>query len=145
MPRQKLPSTLSRLGQSHSEDSEESRCLLGRENKMRRWRYGWRLSVDSQNNQIEKQQMRKRKHRIQNLYTKIFSISSILSRIVGKGPTILSLQESVLFNIYQHLPLVDKACLSLSCKRLFDLFGTILKRRNLNSRDFYIFGSLFYV
>jgi hypothetical protein len=35
----------------------------------------------------------------------------------------------VLYNIYEHLPLVDKGCLSLSCKRLFDLFGAILKEK----------------
>lgn len=46
-----------------------------------------------------------------------------------KGPTILSLQDSDLHNIYKHLPPVDKACLALSCKRYFGLFGRILKEK----------------
>lgn len=38
-----------------------------------------------------------------------------------------SLNDGLLTRIYEHLPLVDKACLSLTCKRLFGLFGTVTK------------------
>lgn len=124
--RRKLLSILPRLGQSHPDDDEESRCLLGGGKKTYRG-HGWGLAIASQNNQNEKQQMWREIQRAWSFYTKVSSLSSIISR--RKGPGILSLQESVLCNIYRHLPLVDKACLSLSCKRFFDLFGTILKEK----------------
>lgn len=115
-PRRKLPSILPRLSQSHPDDDEESSCLLGGGKKITYRGHSWGLAIASQNNRNEKQRMLK--------------ISSLLSGIfwfTRKGPGILSLQESVLYNIYRNLPLTDKACLSLSCKRFFDLFGTIFK------------------
>lgn len=49
-----------------------------------------------------------------------------------KYPTILCLDERTLHKIYQHLSLVDKMCLSLSCKELFCLFGsTIVRHKDL--------------
>lgn len=45
--------------------------------------------------------------------------------------TILCLDERILQKIYQHLSLVDQVCLSLSCKELFGLFGTIVKHKDL--------------
>ncbi|RLL95226.1 hypothetical protein CFD26_102760 [Aspergillus turcosus] len=46
-------------------------------------------------------------------------------------PAILCLDERILHKIYQHLSLVDQVCLSLSCKELFGLFGTIAKHKDL--------------
>ncbi|CAG8888288.1 unnamed protein product [Penicillium egyptiacum] len=136
-----MPSGLSRLAQSHpdddddyDDDDEEYPSLLGGGKKMICWINSWRLPVPSKNIQTEKQQMSRKKYTVWRLCTKISSISSILSlstrqRFTRNRPAILSLQESVLHNIYKHLPLVDKACLSLSCKRLFNLFRTILKEK----------------
>lgn len=44
---------------------------------------------------------------------------------------ILYLDERIFQNIYLHLSLVDQFCLSLSCKELFGLFGTIVKHKDL--------------
>lgn len=115
-PRHKLPSRPSRLGQSIPGD-EESRLLLGGEKK------NW--------DQIEKQEMSRVKQGVRSFCIKISSIPSILSQIIRKRTRILSLEESVLHDIYKHLPLVDKACLSLTCKQLYDLFGAILKEKEL--------------
>jgi hypothetical protein len=46
-------------------------------------------------------------------------------------PAILCLDERILQKIYQHLSLVDQVCLSLSCKELFGLCGTIVKHKDL--------------
>jgi hypothetical protein len=48
---------------------------------------------------------------------------------VPKYSAILCLDECILHKIYQQLSLVDQVCLSLSCKELFGLFGTILKHK----------------
>lgn len=50
---------------------------------------------------------------------------------VPKYPAILCLDERILQKIYQHLSLVDQVCLSLSCKELYGLFGTIVKHKDL--------------
>jgi hypothetical protein len=50
---------------------------------------------------------------------------------VPKYSAILCLDERILQKIYQHLSLVDQVCLSLSCKELFGLFGTIAKHNDL--------------
>jgi hypothetical protein len=50
---------------------------------------------------------------------------------VPKYSAILCLDERILQKIYQHLSLVDQVCLSLSCKELFGLFGTIAKHKDL--------------
>jgi hypothetical protein len=116
--RRKLPSILPRLIQSHPDDDEESRCLLGGGKKIAYWGHGWGLAVASQNNRNEKQPM-----------LKITSVLSVIFWFTRKGPGILYLQESVLYDIYKYLPLVDKACLSLTCNRFFGLFATILKEK----------------
>lgn len=46
-------------------------------------------------------------------------------------PAILCLDACTLQKIYQYLSLVDRVCLSLSCKELFALFGTIVKHKDL--------------
>ena len=115
-PRYKLSSRPSRLGQRVPRD-EESNLLLGGEKN------NW--------DQIEKQEMSRVKQGVRSFCTKISSIPIILSQFIRKRPTILSLQESVLHNIHKCLPLVDKVCLSLTCKTLFDLFGAILKEKEL--------------
>lgn len=43
------------------------------------------------------------------------------------GFSITSLNDSLLTEIYQYPPLVDKVCLSLTCKKLFQLFGAVSK------------------
>lgn len=50
---------------------------------------------------------------------------------VPKYPAILCLDERILQKIYQHLSLVNQVCLSLSCKELYGLFGTIVKHKDL--------------
>lgn len=128
-PVPKLLSRLSRLGQ-RADDDGESRHLLAAGTKMELWGGGWQLPVASQNNQIEKQQTSKDEQRVRTtFYTKLRPIRSILPRFRRNGPTILSLQDRALHKIYKYLPPVDKACLSLSCKRFFGLFGTILKEK----------------
>ena len=49
-----------------------------------------------------------------------------------KPTAIFSLNDDLLRIIYEPLPIIDKVCLSLSCKRLFDLFGTIGKHEDLS-------------
>ncbi|PKX95085.1 uncharacterized protein P174DRAFT_458679 [Aspergillus novofumigatus IBT 16806] len=48
-----------------------------------------------------------------------------------QSSAILRLEESTLQKIYHHHSLVDRVCLSLSCKDLFGLFGTIAKHKDL--------------
>lgn len=48
-----------------------------------------------------------------------------------KFPNILDLAEKVLYNICRCLPLVDQVCLSLTCKKLYWMFGTIGKHEDL--------------
>ena len=50
---------------------------------------------------------------------------------VPKYSATLFLDELIFQKIYQHLSLVDQVCLSLSCKELFGLFGTIVKHKHL--------------
>lgn len=50
---------------------------------------------------------------------------------VPEYSSIIFLDERVLQKIYQHLSLVDQVCLSLSCKELFGLSGTIVKHKDL--------------
>lgn len=68
-------------------------------------------------------------------------IPPILSHWVRKNghATIISLGDDLLTKIYEYLPLVDKACLSLTCKRLFGLFGTVTKNTQ------FVFPRLLYI
>ena len=50
---------------------------------------------------------------------------------VTKYSAMLCLDQCILQKIYQHLSLVDRVCLSLSCKKLFGLFGMIVKHKGL--------------
>ena len=59
------------------------------------------------------------------------SLLHIFWKKVPKYSTILCLDERILQKIYQHLSLVDQVSLSLSCKELFGLFGTIVKHKDL--------------
>lgn len=61
----------------------------------------------------------------------LLSTSGYISRTkVRKDSFILSLDERILAKIYQYLPLVDQICLSISCKKFFGLFGTIVKHKD---------------
>lgn len=75
--RRKLHSILPRLGQSHPDDEEESRYLLGGREKTHQG-HGWGLAIASQNNQNEKQQMRREIQRAWSFCTKISSLLSII-------------------------------------------------------------------
>ncbi|CAG7940473.1 unnamed protein product [Penicillium nalgiovense] len=55
----------------------------------------------------------------------------LLWKKVPKYSAILCLDERILQKICQHLSLVDQVCLSLSCKELYRLFGTIVKHKDL--------------
>lgn len=48
-----------------------------------------------------------------------------------KVPEISHLDECLLRKTYQHRSLVDRVCLSLSCKKFLNLFGTIVKHEEL--------------
>jgi hypothetical protein len=61
----------------------------------------------------------------------LLRLLQIFWKKVPKYSTILCLHESILQKIYQHLSLVDQVCLSLSCKALFGLSGTIVKHKDL--------------
>ena len=52
-------------------------------------------------------------------------------RRLPEYPAILCLDGRTLQRIYQYLSLVDQVCLSLSCKELLGMFGTILKHEDL--------------
>lgn len=51
--------------------------------------------------------------------------SHLFRRKPFEDPAIFHLDEYLLHMIYQNLSLIDQACLSLSCKMFFGLFGTI--------------------
>ncbi|OJJ51132.1 hypothetical protein ASPZODRAFT_322728 [Penicilliopsis zonata CBS 506.65] len=51
-----------------------------------------------------------------------------LQRKPKKTIPLLAFSEDILYEIYECLPLVDQACLALSCKRLLSLFGKGLKQ-----------------
>lgn len=53
------------------------------------------------------------------------------SKKVTKYSAILYLDQRFLQKIYQNLSIVDQVCLSLSCKKLFGLFGIKIKRTDL--------------
>lgn len=61
----------------------------------------------------------------------LLGLLHIFWKKVPKYSAILCLDERILKKIYQHLSLVDQVCLSLSCKELFGLFGTIVKHKDL--------------
>jgi hypothetical protein len=64
---------------------------------------------------------------------------------VPKYSAILCLEEHILQKIYQHLSLVDQVCLSLSCKELFGLFGTIAKHKDLEFHASCVLGTQYCV
>jgi len=77
-------------------------------------------------------EIKKRNYIVLGPYTKLRSISSFLFRAKERQFfRILSLQDGLLDEIYHYLPLVDKVCLSLSCQKLFRLFGTITKHEEM--------------
>jgi hypothetical protein len=76
----------------------------------------------------------KRHHQRQSFYQRlrknITRRASFLPywRSVGKEPPLFVLPECLLRDIFELLQPVDQACLSLSCKLLLYLFGSVLKR-----------------
>lgn len=54
---------------------------------------------------------------------------SIFQVEAREDPAILRLDDRVVDRIHEHLSLVDRACLSLCCKRFFDLYGTVVKHK----------------
>lgn len=48
-----------------------------------------------------------------------------------KRPAIFCLDDHVLHRIHEYLSLVDRVCLSLSCKRFFRLHGAVVKHSQL--------------
>ncbi|RHZ57600.1 hypothetical protein CDV55_105976 [Aspergillus turcosus] len=66
----------------------------------------------------------------QSLWKNINSLTSFLRwpSVVRKEPPLFCLPECLLRDIFELLQPVDQACLSLSCKLLFYLFGSVLER-----------------
>lgn len=119
MESRKLPSKLSR-----HDGSEKLPLSKGQKTACKQ---SWSLPLAHDKEKMNKQQAKKRKRRV-----RIPLISSFIARIRRKHTTILYMEDSVLSNIYQRLSLVDGACLSLSCKRLYDLFGATLKQKQFD-------------
>lgn len=64
------------------------------------------------------------RYRLRAFLTRMPFISSF--RILkDKRTTMTSLDDGLLTEIHKHLPNVDKMCLSLTCKRFFNLLGTV--------------------
>lgn len=119
MESSKLPSKLSR-----HDDSEKLTLSKGQKTACG---HSKSLPTSHDKDDMKKQQAKERKRRV-----RIPLVSSFISRIGRKRTTILHLEDRVLSNIYQGLSLVDGACLSLSCKRLYGLFGATLKQKQFD-------------
>ena len=123
--RRKILRGLYRLGTSHHLHEEDAGHQLQNGKKSTPWKVGWRLAVSTGKRNVRKTRTRRARQgdRIRNPL-----ISSLVSLIKSKKrPTLPTLERSILLKIYEHLTLVDRACLSLSCKSLFRIFGTVLK------------------
>ncbi|KAJ6036671.1 hypothetical protein N7540_000950 [Penicillium herquei] len=93
------------------------------------WSQRWSTFTENKRYIVLRDDLKANKQRLQ---TKALDITthflSTLSGAIGPGRTpILSLENELLAKIYDHTTLLDKVCLSLTCKKFYGLFRTISK------------------
>jgi hypothetical protein len=126
MPLRKILLGLPSPGEYRAREVEDVGRSLRDGKEKKYWRVGWILPAPCRNSKRNKPLTRSSLH-MDRISAPL--LASFVSRIKGLKPPVLPcLESTILSRVFEYLSLVDRACLTLSCKAFFRLFGAVLKQ-----------------